>query len=94
MTRPDLSDPAARGAYRQELRALARGPRFAGYLSIFAAIGLWAWPQSGGPERLGPLSTESWGWLLLGFGWAMLIWTIFVRTRYNRARMRGDDPAL
>ncbi|HMO76806.1 MAG TPA: hypothetical protein PKD48_15825, partial [Sphingopyxis sp.] len=68
MTGPDLSDAAARAAYRHELRGVARAPRLLGYLSIFAAIGLWAWPQSGGPARLGPLSTESWGWLLLGFG--------------------------
>lgn len=91
MTGSDLSDAEARTAYRHELRGVARGPRLAGYLSIFAAIGLWAWPQSGGPERIGPLSTESWGWLLLGFGWAMLLWVIVARTRHHKAQRDDGD---
>ena len=90
MTRPDLTDAEARAAYRKELRGVARWPRTVGLLCVFASLGLWAWPQSGGPLVLGPLATESWGWIMLGVGWAILLWAIVTRTRYHRARM--DEP--
>lgn len=90
MSRPDLTDADARAAYRKELRGVARWPRTVGLLCVFASLGLWAWPQSGGPLVLGPLATESWGWIVLAVGWAILLWAIVTRTRYHRARM--DEP--
>ena len=91
MTRPHLDTADTRTAYRRELRAVARGPRLTGLFFVFASLGLWAWPQSGGPVRLGPLATESWGWISLGIGWAILLWVIVARTRHHKARMAELD---
>ncbi|QNO25460.1 hypothetical protein EEB18_011635 [Sphingopyxis sp. OPL5] len=91
MTRPDLSDADARAAYRSELRGIARAPRMLGLVFVFASLGLWAWPQNGGPLVLGPLPTETWGWICLGIGWAVLLWVIVARTRHNKERLGGPD---
>lgn len=87
------ADPAAaeRAAYRRELRSIARAPLMIGFLFVFASLGLWAWPQSGGPMVIGPLATESWGWVCLGIGWLILLWVIFTRTRHHKARMAELD---
>ncbi len=87
MSRPDLSDPAVRAAYRTELRTVARWSRLAGYVLIFAALGLFVWPNSGGPLRIGPFATETWGWISLALGWAGWIGAIVERTRHHRRRM-------
>lgn len=91
MSRPDLSDAEARAAYRDELRAVARTPRRMGLLFVFASLGLWVWPQNGGPAMLGPLPTATWGWICLGIGWAVLLWVIVARTRYHKQRLGGPD---
>lgn len=91
MTRPDLSDAEARAAYRRELRGVARWPRMLGLMFVFASLGLWAWPQSGGPLVIGPLPTETWGWICLAIGWAVLLWVIVARVRHNKARLGGPD---
>ena len=87
----DADVAEARADYRRELRAVARTPRMVGLLFVFASLGLWAWPQSGGPMTLGPLATESWGWVCLSIGWVMLLWAIVARTRYHKARMAALD---
>ncbi|WP_260581499.1 hypothetical protein [Sphingopyxis sp. PET50] len=87
MSRPDLTDAEARAAYRRELRGVARWPRLAGFVLILGAVGLWAWPRSGGPWFLGPLPTQTWAWISLGLGWAIWIGVIVARTRHHRARM-------
>ena len=56
MTDSKASEAAERAAYRRELRGIARAPRMVGMLFVFASLGLWAWPQSGGPMVIGPLS--------------------------------------
>ena len=93
MTDSKASEAAERAAYRRELRGIARAPRMVGMLFVFASLGLWAWPQSGGPMVIGPLATESWGWISLGIGWVILLWTIFIRTRHHQARMAALDEA-
>lgn len=92
MSRPDLSSDAARAAYRRELRGIARGPRLAGFLLVFGALGLFVWSRSGGPWYLGPLPTQTWGWIALALGWVIWIGVIVARTRYHKARM--SEPPL
>ena len=89
----DADVAEARADYRRELRAVARTPRMVGLLFVFASLGLWAMPQSGGPTMLGPLATESWGWICLSIGWIILLWAIVARTRYHKARMAELDEA-
>ncbi|MFM6931062.1 MAG: hypothetical protein ACKOUT_02320 [Novosphingobium sp.] len=86
---PDLGDPAARKAYRGELRALYRGWRLAGLLLVIAGAALLAWPRIGGPWMLGPMPMQAAGWLLVAAGWAIFAWVIVKRTRYHVRRMRG-----
>lgn len=83
----DLNAPDALAAYRCELRGVARWSRLAGFVLVLAALALFVWPQGGGPERIGPLATEVWGWVALGTGWAIWIGVIVARTRYHRVRM-------
>ena len=89
MARPDLSTPEARTAYRRELRTLARIPRLTGFILVLSGAALLAWPRMGGPWFLGPLKTQSWGWLALGLGWAIWFWVIRYRSRYHKRRMSG-----
>lgn len=93
MSRPDLSSDAARAAYRRELRGVAQGLRMAGFLLVFAALGLFAWSRSGGPWYLGPLPTQTWGWACLVAGWAIWIWVIVTRSRHHKARM-AEPPEV
>lgn len=87
MSPPDLSNDAARAAYRRELRRVARGPRMVGFVLVFAAVGLFIGSGSGGPRYFGPLPTQTWGWACLVAGWAIWIWVIVKRSRYHKARM-------
>lgn len=84
---PDLSTPIARAAYRRELRGLARGQRRAGLIFMLSGVALLAWPRMGGPWYLGPMKTQSWGWLAIGLGWLIWGWVIWYRSRYHRRRM-------
>jgi hypothetical protein len=81
MTRPDLSDPAQRAAYRKELVRLYRGWRWLG-LSIVAAGLVVLFVRGTGFDALS-IS-------LLTVGWTILIGVIVQRTRYHRRRMRDD----
>ena len=88
MAKPDLTDPAARAAYRQELRAYGRHGSWLGLTLLALSAVLLAWPRMGGPWMLGPLPTQHWGWGLLAVSWAILLTVIAARSRYHRQRMR------
>lgn len=85
---PDLSDPAAREAYRGELRRLARGPRWFGLLLVALGAGglVYAQTQSLHGGLLRPAA-----WTALAAGWTILIAVIVYRTRYHKARMAEGD---
>jgi hypothetical protein len=89
VTRPDLTDPEQRAAYRRELRQYARGWRWLGLALVAIALALLAWPRMGGPWMLGPWPMQHWGWALMALAWAILFAVIFARTRHHRRRMRG-----
>jgi len=85
MTRPDFSDDTAVARYRAELRTVGRTQRLTGFgLVLVGAILVWAAGQVGGQ---GELLTYV-GYAALAAGWALMIYAIFLRTRYHRRRMR------
>jgi hypothetical protein len=86
--RPNLTDPAARTAYRRELRGVARPWRAAGLLLNVAGVALWLYGLYVEPWRPG-LRLAGWG--LIGAGWAIFAGVMVYRTRYHRARMA--EPA-
>jgi hypothetical protein len=88
--RPNLSDPAARDAYRQELRRLMRVPRILGLALVAIGTGIILYARFAGIG--GPLAPIGWG--LIGFGWLNLFLIIWARTRYHKARMAEESDAL
>lgn len=91
MSRPDLSDPEARAAYRRELMGLYRRQRLIGFTLVLVGAWLILWPRMKGPWMLGSLPSQYWGWGLLVIGWLVLATVIVARTRYNRRRMSERD---
>ena len=85
--KPDLSDPAARAAYKAELRRLARGWRLLGFVLILAGVAGQFYLRANAIDR-GAL----WGasWTAIAAGWAIFIAVIGYRTGYHKARMAGD----
>ena len=81
---PDLSDPAARAAYRRELQAVARPLRHTG--AAFALLGamLALVRRQWLPDlpAIVPLAA-------LGLGALNMLAGIVIRTRYHQARLRG-----
>ncbi len=88
--RPNLDDPAALAAYRQELRRLMRVPRLLGLLLVAVGTGIVIYAQRAGIE--GALKPIGWGFVAVG--WLNLIAIIWYRTRYHRARMAEDPDAF
>jgi len=85
MSKPDLSDNTGIARYRAELRAVGRTQRLAGFgLVVLGAILVWAASQAG---ALAQMLTYG-GYAALAAGWALMIYAIFLRTRYHRRRMR------
>lgn len=85
--RPNLSDPAARAAYQQELRRLMRVPRIIGLLLVVIGTGMVLFARFGGiGGLLAPI-----GWGVVAFGWLNIVLIIYFRTRYHKARM-AEDP--
>jgi hypothetical protein len=84
---PDLSDPAAREAYRGELRRLARGPRWLGLFLVALGAGGLIYAQTQGVHS-GLLRPAS--WTAMAAGWTILIAVMIYRTRYHKARMAED----
>jgi hypothetical protein len=88
--RPDLSDPAARAAYRAELRGLARGSRLLGFILILSGVAgqFWLRWQGNDPSALW---WTTWG--AIAAGWLTFIAVIVHRTRYHKARMAEEPRA-
>jgi drug/metabolite transporter (DMT)-like permease len=79
MSKPDLSDPAQRSAYRRELRRAYRPWRWGGLALVTAGLVVMLVRGNG-------FDTPS--LILLGIGWMILAGVIVARTRYHRRRMR------
>jgi hypothetical protein len=87
--RPDLSDPAARAAYRGELRHVAIPWRMSGFvLVIGGAIGLIVYGR--GPQSIVATIEGEASLAALTRGWALLVAAIVKRSRYHKARMAGE----
>ena len=89
MTGPDLETEDGRAAYRKELRKVALPLRYTGLaLIVLAAISVF------GVSRgwLG-LSEDAVvvGYGMLAAGWALVITSVFLRTRHHRRRMAELD---
>lgn len=84
--KPDLADPVQRKAYRQELRGVAVGLRFAGLALVGAGGAVLAYAQF---YRI-PEGMLHIAWMALGAGWVLVVAGIVRRTRYHRARMAED----
>ena len=87
--RPDLSDPAARAAYKLKLRALARGWRPPGFALILLGVAGQFWLRGQGVDEGGLWAAS---WTAIAAGWVVFIAVIVYRTRYHKARM-AEDPA-
>lgn len=85
--RPNLDDPAAREAYKRELRRLARAPRWIGFALVALGAGGLIYAQTSGIAA-GPLRPLSWA--AIAVGWLNLIAAMIYRTRYHKARMAED----
>jgi hypothetical protein len=85
--RPNLDDPAARAAYKRELRGLARAPRWIGLFLVTLGAGGLIYAQTRGIFA-GPLRPLAWA--AIAAGWLNLIAAMIYRTRYHKARMAED----
>ncbi len=78
MTRPDLSDPEQRVAYRKELRRVYWPWRYAALAMVIAGVfGGWFDPAH-----------EPWWTVLVVVGAIVIAGVIIARTRYHQRRMR------
>ncbi len=85
MTGPHLNDDAGIARYRTELRTIGRKQRLAGFgLVVLGAILVWAAGQAGAMAQMLTYG----GYAALAAGWGLMIYAIFLRTRYHRRRMR------
>ena len=78
MTRPDLSDPQQRLAYRRELRRVYWKWRYAALALLVAGVL---------GSRFDP-KHEPWWTVLIVIGGITVLGVIFARTRYHHRRMR------
>ena len=85
--RPDLSDPAARAAYKTELRSLARGWRLLGFLLILGGVAGQFYIRMEGLNGATPVAVT---WAMIAAGWVVFIGVIVHRTRYHKARMAEE----
>ncbi len=88
MSEPDLETPEARDAHRAALRAIARGPRMIGFIVVIAGAGVLITAKSAEAPTQWLLNL---GWVVLGAGWIVLLYSMIQRTLYHRRRMRGAD---
>ncbi|MGV3580573.1 hypothetical protein [Brevundimonas sp.] len=86
---PDLESEEGRAAYRAELRKVALPLRWSG-LGLIVLAALVCAGASQGWMGL-PESAVVIGYGLLAVGWAMVIATVFLRTRHHRRRMAMLD---
>ena len=86
--RPNLDDPAARAAYKAELRSLARYWRVTGFALICLGVAGQFYLRSRGNYAPGWMALT---WTLVAAGWVLFIAVIVYRTRYHKARMAEKD---
>jgi hypothetical protein len=86
--RPNLSDPAARAAYKKELRGLARWWRWLGFVLIAGGVAGQFYLRGNGLQEPWAMRA-TWGAIVLG--WAIFVGVIAYRTRYHKARMAERD---
>jgi len=86
--RPNLSDPAARKAYKRELRALARWWRGLGFVLIAGGVAGQFYLRGNGLHHPWAMRAT---WGAIALGWAIFIGVIAYRTRYHKARMAEPD---
>ena len=85
--RPDLSDPAARAAYKTELRGLARRWRLLGFVLILLGVAAQFYIRSEGMEGAAPIAAS---WAMIALGWVIFIAIVAYRTGYHKGRMAQD----
>lgn len=85
--RPDLSDPAARAAYKAEPRGLARGWRLLGFALILAGVAAQSYIRGEGLSGPVPMALS---WAAIAASWTVFIGVIVHRTRHHKARMAED----
>ena len=88
--RPNLSDPAARAAYKAELRGLARWWRVLGFVLIVGGVAGQFYLRNQGMSDPWPSRAS---WAAIALGWAIFLGVIVYRTRYHKARMAELDPS-
>jgi hypothetical protein len=86
--RPNISDPAGRAAYKEELRGLARGWRTLGFVLIVGGVAGQFYLRSQGIQGPWPMRAT---WAAIALGWMIFLCVIVYRTRYHKARMA--EPA-
>jgi len=89
---PDLETEAGRAAYRAELRRVALPMRWAG-LGLIVTAALVVVAVSRGWAGL-PEGAIVIGYGMLAGGWALVIATVFLRTRHHRRRMAELKGAM
>lgn len=86
MTPPDLSTEQGRAAHRRELKRVGWPLRFGGLVLIVLAALLIVGVREqwiGAPEIMTNL-----GYGMLALGWGLFLAATFMRTRFNRRRLR------
>ena len=84
---PNLSDPAARAAYKTELRGLARPWRLLGFVLILAGVAAQFYIRSEGIQGEAPWAAS---WTAIALGWVIFIAIIAYRTGYHKGRMTPE----
>lgn len=75
-------------AYQAEYRAVGRKPRIVGFiLVLFGAISSWLAAKAG---EAGP-TVQFAGYAALAVGWALMLYAIFLRTRFHRRLLAKLD---
>ena len=82
--RPNLSDPAARAAYKRELRDLARWWRGIGFVLVAGGVAGQFYVRGNDIQDIWAMRAT---WAAIALGWAIFIFVIVYRTRYHKARM-------
>lgn len=89
MTAPNLDTPEGLKAYRDELKGVARWPRWAGLALILAGAALMLL-QTYGVFGLAPGQLNVAAFAVLAVGWALVALALIQRNRYHRRRMAGE----
>lgn len=85
MARPDLETPEGRSAYRSELKRVGWKLRLGGFVLIVVAALLVVFAQEGRFGLTQDAVKVAYGMLFAG--WALVLTSIFQRTRHHKRRM-------